>query len=40
MVVTVSLLYLFVKVVYLPLPRGQGVVEDLTIALYRLLRIF
>ena len=37
---TVSLLYLFVKVVYLPLPRGQGVVEDLTIALYRLLGIF
>lgn len=37
---TVALLYLFVKVVYLPLPKGAGVVEDFTIFLYRLLRIF
>jgi hypothetical protein len=37
---TVGLLYLFVKVVYLPLPKGTGVVEDFTIFLYRLLRIF
>jgi hypothetical protein len=37
---TIGLLYLFVKVVYLPLPKGAGVMEDLTIALYRLLRIF
>ncbi|MBI4607715.1 MAG: tripartite tricarboxylate transporter TctB family protein [Candidatus Rokubacteria bacterium] len=37
---TVSLLYVFVKVVYLPLPKGAGVFEDFTIFLYRLLRIF
>lgn len=37
---TVALLYLFVKVVYLPLPKGAGVMEDLTIFLYRLLKIF
>jgi hypothetical protein len=37
---TVGLLYLFVKVVYLPLPKGAGAVEDLTLFLYRLLRIF
>lgn len=37
---TVALLYLFVKVVYLPLPKGAGVMEDFTIFLYRLLRIF
>jgi putative tricarboxylic transport membrane protein len=34
---TVFLLYLFVKVVYLPLPRGLGVFGDATIFLYRLL---
>ena len=28
------------KVVYLPLPKGTGLFEDLTIALYRALRIF
>lgn len=37
---TVALLYLFVKVVYLPLPKGTGVVEDFTVFLYRLLKIF
>ena len=37
---TVILLYLFVKVVYLPLPKGAGAMEDFTIFLYRLLRIF
>ena len=37
---TVGLLYLFVKVVYLPLPKGDGPFEAATIALYRLLRIF
>lgn len=37
---TVTLLYLFVKVVYLPLPKGIGVVEDFTVFLYRLLKIF
>lgn len=37
---TVGLLYLFVKLVYLPLPKGAGPFEDLTIALLRALRIF
>lgn len=37
---TVGLMYLFVKVVYLPFPKGYGVVEDVTIFLYRLLGIF
>lgn len=37
---TVGLLYLFVKLVYLPLPKGDGPFEGLTLALYRALRIF
>jgi len=37
---TVGLLYLFVKAVYLPLPKGDGPFEVVTLALYRLLRIF
>ena len=37
---TVGLLLLFVKVVYLPLPKGDGPFEAVTLALYRLLRIF
>lgn len=37
---TVVLLYLFVKVVYLPLPKGDLIFETVTIALYRALRIF
>ncbi|MBI4490726.1 MAG: tripartite tricarboxylate transporter TctB family protein [Deltaproteobacteria bacterium] len=37
---TVIFLYLFVRAVYVPLPRGEGIFEDLTIALFRLLRIF
>jgi hypothetical protein len=37
---TAGLLYLFVKVVYLPLPKGDGFFEPLTLALYRFLRIF
>lgn len=37
---TVALLYLFVKLVYLPLPKGEGPFEALTLALYRALRIF
>lgn len=36
---TILLLYLFVKIVYLPLPRGQGIFNDLTIYLYRLLQL-
>lgn len=38
--VTVGLLYVFVRVVYLPLPKGQGPFEGITIAVYRLLGIF
>jgi putative tricarboxylic transport membrane protein len=37
---TVALLYVFVKLVYLPLPKGDGPFETLTVALYRALRIF
>lgn len=37
---TVAVLYVFVRIVYLPLPKGAGAVEDVTIALYRLLGIF
>jgi len=37
---TTGLLYLFVKLVYLPLPKGTGPFETLTLALYRALRIF
>jgi putative tricarboxylic transport membrane protein len=37
---TVGLLYLFVKLVYLPLPKGAGPFEDLTIGLLRALGIF
>jgi putative tricarboxylic transport membrane protein len=37
---TVGLLYLFVKAVYLPLPKGDGPFEAVTLALYHLLRIF
>ncbi|MBI1727486.1 MAG: tripartite tricarboxylate transporter TctB family protein [Candidatus Rokubacteria bacterium] len=37
---TVALLYLFVKLVYLPLPKGEGSFELFTLALYRALGIF
>jgi putative tricarboxylic transport membrane protein len=37
---TVGLIYVFVKIVYLPLPKGDGAFEALTIALYRALRVF
>jgi len=36
---TVILLYLFVKVVYLPLPKGSWFFDDLTIAIYRFLHL-
>jgi putative tricarboxylic transport membrane protein len=36
---TVFLLYLFVKIVYLPLPKGQWFFDDVTIAIYRFLHI-
>ena len=37
---TAVLLYTFVRLVYLPLPKGEGAFETLTIAVYRALRIF
>ena len=37
---TVILVYVFVKAVYLPLPKGDGPFEAFTLALYRALRIF
>jgi putative tricarboxylic transport membrane protein len=37
---TVALLYLFIRVVYLPLPKGDGPFESLTVGLYRALGIF
>jgi hypothetical protein len=37
---TLGLLYVFIKLVYLPLPKGGGPFEELTIALYRVLRVF
>lgn len=37
---TVGLLYVFVKLVYLPFPKGLGPFEAATLALYRALRIF
>jgi putative tricarboxylic transport membrane protein len=36
---TIVLLYLFVKVVYIPLPKGQFFFNDLTIFIYRILYI-
>jgi putative tricarboxylic transport membrane protein len=36
----IALSYVFVKLVYLPLPKGGRPFEDLTVALYRLLHIF
>jgi hypothetical protein len=36
---TIFLLYLFVKIVYLPLPKGQWFFDDMTIFLYRVLYI-
>lgn len=37
---TVVLLYFFVRLVYLPLPKGTGPFEALTLAVYRALGIF
>ncbi len=36
---TILLLYLFVRIVYLPLPKGQLFFDDLTVLLYRVLHI-
>ncbi len=37
---TVLLLYVFVKFVYLPLPKGDWVFESFTVALYRALHLY
>ncbi len=37
---TILLLYLFVKLVYLPLPKGEGLFEAASLTLYRALGIF
>jgi len=37
---TVILLYTFIKLVYLPFPKGAGPFESVTLALYRALAIF
>lgn len=37
---TLVLLYAFVRLVYLPLPKGGGAFETLTLALYRALHLF
>ncbi len=37
---TVILLYIFIKLVYLPFPKGAGPFERVTLALYRALGIF
>jgi len=37
---TIGIVYVFVRIVYMPLPKGAGVFEDVTVALYRLLRIY
>jgi len=36
---TIFLIFLFVKIVYLPLPKGQWFFDDMTILLYRILQI-
>ena len=37
---TVLLLYAFVRLVYLPLPKGEGAFEAVTLLIYRGLRLF
>ena len=37
---TLATLYLFLKVAYLPLPRGVGFMDSLTVQLYHFLRIY
>lgn len=36
----IGMLYLFVKVTYAPLPRGEWFFDDMTVAIYRALGIF
>lgn len=37
---TVTILYVFVKLALMPLDRGQGMFDGLTVAIYRLLHIY
>ena len=37
---TAAILYIFQKMAYLPLPKGVGVFHDMTIWLYRMIKIF
>lgn len=37
---TVALLYMFAKVAYMPLDRGMGAFDGITVSIYRLLGIF
>ena len=37
---TLATLYLFLKVAYLPLPRGSGFMDTMTVHLYQFLRIY
>jgi putative tricarboxylic transport membrane protein len=37
---TTALLYLFIRLVYLPLPKGEGPFEAVSLTLYRALGIF
>jgi hypothetical protein len=37
---TIVLVYTFVRLVYLPLPKGGGAFEAMTLALYRALGVF
>jgi hypothetical protein len=36
---TAALVYVFAKIVYLPLPKGWGFFEDISLAIYRALFI-
>lgn len=37
---TLAILYFFLKVLYVPFPRGVGIFDGITVSLYRLLGIF
>jgi putative tricarboxylic transport membrane protein len=37
---TIGLIYVFVKVVYIPLPRGEWFFDDITLLIYRALLIY
>lgn len=39
-IATLAILYIFLKLAYMPLPKGVGVFHDLTIGFYRILGLF